>query len=121
MKNKLWKIYFWIVLINGAIAYIWYQFSRLWEIIDLPIFVISMVGLYVYIWKKEVFSKNFWKVFFPIQIAWNIFYFYLNSLPEKVQSAYDLSPFIISTITIIFYIPLFLALYRLAYNNKFKK
>ena len=122
MKNStkliLWKIYFWFILINVVITYILQGFSRLWVIADLFIYFIAFVGLFAFIWKKNILNKLFWKTYFFVQIIWNIFYLYFLPLPEKITESFEMSQFSMATISIIIYIPLFFALYL--YGFKFK-
>jgi len=117
-KSLPWKIYFWIVIINAVFVYPWQGFSRLWEIADLLIFLMAVVGLFAFVWKKVIFSIGVWKAYFTIQILWNIFYLFILPLPEKIMDSYQISQITASTITVIFYIPLFYALYVYSFKQK---
>ena len=120
MKRVLWKIYFFLLLAIAVITYIWQGFARFWGIIDLVIFILAMVGLYAYIWRKELITKIFWKVFFIITIFWNIFYLYILPLPEKVLESFEqsgMSNFTGSTLSLILFIPLIVALYLYAFGS----
>lgn len=116
-KLRLWKFYFWIILINGLVIYLWQGFLRFWEFADLIIYSMALIGLFAFIWKKIIFSRLTWKIYFFIQILWNIFYLYFLPLPEKIAKSYEMSHSTTATITFIFYIPLFYGLYLYAFKN----
>lgn len=122
-KSTLWKIYFWITIINGMFVYLWQSFSRFWEIADLIIFSVGIIGLFAFTWEKTILPKLFWKINFFVHIVWNIFYLYFLPLPEKITETMEISQFAISTISVIYYIPLFFALYfyGFKFNQEIKK
>lgn len=96
--------------------YLWQSFSRFWEFTDLVVFFIALIGLFAFSWEKIIFPKLFWKAYFFIHIVWNIFYLYILPLPEKIIETMEVSQFYISTISVVFYIPLFFALYYYAFQ-----
>lgn len=119
-KTKLWKIYFWVLIVISFPTYLWQGFSRFWEIVDLTLFLIAVCGLFAFIWRKTIFSRLVWKINFFIHVAWNIFYLYILPMPEqvaKITEFSEMSHFFAITSSLIFYTPLFFALYL--YGFKF--
>lgn len=47
------------------------SFSRIWEIIDLLVFIVAGSGLYSFVWSKKIFNSAFWKVFFVLNLIWS--------------------------------------------------
>jgi len=92
--------------------YLWVGFSRLWEIIDITVFIYSMIGLYGYAWNRLIFQTRNWKSFFPVMILWNLFYLFEVPLHPKIlqrvqlESRYDL---VFSSLILM--APLFYSLY----------
>ena len=123
MKKTFWKIYFWFLLIAIIPVYLWQGFSRVWEVIDVVLMLVAMVGLFAFCWQKRWFSLIFWKIFFGGYIVWNIFQQYILPLPQVVQETVEkdmggLSQPVLATINIVIFIPLFIALYLYAFRNK---
>ncbi|MEK7078775.1 MAG: hypothetical protein AAB929_01780 [Patescibacteria group bacterium] len=108
-----WKVYFWFLTAFMLSGYLWQGFFRIWEIVDLIISVISLIGLYAFSWRKKIITLAFWKTFFFICIIWNICYQYLIPLPS-VPAEVDLggiSKNILAMVLWTPFIPLMIALY----------
>lgn len=114
-KSILWKIYFWITLLN-FFTYLCLGFSRFWEIVDFIIFAVALIGLFAFIWEKIIFPRLFWKINFFTHILWNMFYLYFLPFPEQIKEITEASQFTISTTSVIYYIPLFYGLYFYAFK-----
>lgn len=131
MKKIFWKIYFWLLLVAILSESLRQGLSRAWEIVDVVFTLVSMLGLFAFCWQKKLFSAMFWKIFFGSCIVWNIFQQYILPWPQVVQEAMEqeatkrgmdvLSQPVAATINIIFYIPLFVALYLYAFKNRLPK
>lgn len=121
MKNLGWKIYFFLILVLTILTYLWQGFDRIWEVLDLILFVVAMVGLFGFAWKKKFLSSLFWKIYFVIQLIWNIYYYYFLPMSEKTSSVLIGVPqFLSATFSLIFFIPLFIALYLYGFSEKQK-
>ena len=114
-KYIFWKAYFWIIMVLSAVSYVSIGFGRVWEVIDLIIFAGSITGLYGFCWHKQVMTRDFWKVYFPAQLIWNIYYLYFMSLPESIAEGMDMSRAAFGTINFLPYIPLMYALFLYTY------
>jgi len=56
-----------------------------WNTIDFLTITISLIGLWAFIWKKRIFTQMFWKIFFAINIAWNIFSAIFIPIPQEIK------------------------------------
>lgn len=66
-----WKIYFWVYAIFtgfGILAYTKYIPWTLGDILDLFLGVVSVLAVYTYVYKKSLFTNQFWKVSFWVLI-----------------------------------------------------
>ena len=111
----IWKIYFWAIVFLSGISYVTVGFGRIWEFVDLVIFVVAFLGLYGFCWQQQVISRSFWRAFFPAQLIWNIYYLYFLPLPVTVVEDVDMSRFLFGTVNFIPYIPLMMALFLYTY------
>lgn len=115
--NILWRIYFGFLIINGIFVYLLGGVSTIWEIFDALISCIAFIGLFGYLFKKKIFSKLVWKIYFFVHLLWNIFYFYFIPLQERILDILQTSPSSMIIGTLIFYLPLFFALYIYAFEE----
>ena len=87
-KSFLWKIYFYVISLliifsHAIILYEEFEKVRIWEFIDIPFALISLVGLFSYVYKRKVLNRIFWKFFLISIIIWDIFYiFIIGNLPD---------------------------------------
>lgn len=114
-----WKIYFWILFATMIPTYMWQGFSRSWEIIDCIMSTIAMFGLFAFSYKKRIFNILFWRAYLLISIIWNTYYQYFLPFPKKVAAVNfgGLSHSMIATINLIFFIPLYIALFLYAFKR----
>lgn len=107
-----WKIYSWVFTLLVIVAYASEVPSSLWDIVDLPITLCGLVGLFCYAYKKKIFNKTFWKLFLPACLIWDLTYSFVLSteqVEEPTEYVYVLIGFIIVVV------PLYVALYRYAF------
>ena len=107
-----WKIYSWVFTLLVIAAYASEGFSSLWDIVDLPISMCGLVGLFSYAYKKHVFNKIFWKSFLPICVIWDLTYNFVLST-EHIEGPTEYIFVLIGLI--MFVVPLYIALYRYAF------
>ena len=114
-----WKVYFAILVLISVPAYISLENRRLWEIIDLLIFVPSMIGLAGFCWRKKLRNQKEWKIFFTVQLVWNLAYAYLIPLHQSVQNQMGttVSQPMMATLNLIPYIPMVIALYKYGFKQ----
>lgn len=132
-KPLLWKIYFWFLLIISIGAFRFQGINRNWDIADLLISAIAMLGLYAFCWNKKILTQMFWKIFFLVNIILMIALTYIippsqqliEKLPEKEMMVFQQNIFLFSTIgliiSLILLLPLFVALYSYGFKSKIWK
>jgi hypothetical protein len=111
------KIYFWVFAISLT-GFFKIGFDRIWEVFDFASLVFVLLGLFGFTWGKKIFSGTFWKLFFPLILMWNIFYFYFIPLPEAITTqAPWMSQEANALITFILAIPAIWALYSYGFSK----
>lgn len=117
-----WKVYFWLVVILGILTYWLEGFSRIWEIVDFPINLIAVFGIFEFVWNKKIFAPLFWKIFLILYFLWYGFYLYFIPLPPNLPELewVNWPQPILSTLNFIPYIPQVIALYCLGFKKKFE-
>jgi hypothetical protein len=114
-----WKIYFIVILFISLLSYSSYGTMRIWDIIDLILFIISMVALFGFCWSKKLLNQQLWRIFFVIFIVWNIYYHYFVPMPRVMDefSNKGMSQTLLATINLSLYIPLLVALYLYSFKK----
>lgn len=108
-----WKIYFWFLLVVvgllfGASLVLGLDMIK---ILDSPVSLIALAGLFGFAYQKTIGGSIFWKVWLPFVVVWDIF---VNFLWNGVSGLYDLSTLEIAFVIAIFYL-LFLGEYVALY------
>ncbi len=109
--TMFWKTYFWVITSLIIVGYASEGFSSYWEIIDLPVLICALVGLFSYAYKKRIFNKIFWKSFLPIYIIWDLTYNLVLS-PEYSEEPIET---IVILIGLIIALLLYIALFKYAF------
>ncbi|PLX26892.1 hypothetical protein C0583_05580 [Candidatus Parcubacteria bacterium] len=124
-KSTIWKIYFYFLLaslILSLLSLVKNLEKELvsWNTINLFISSFSLYGLYLYVFDKQKFSKQLWKVFLAMLIIWDVTYYFALSpstnseMLEKIPKAPYYAMFMIT-------IPLYYALYLYSFKSERKK
>ncbi len=80
-----WKIYFWLLSLLLFAAYVIIAIDGLtvFDVMDIPISIIALIGLYGFAFKKKIFVKEFWKLWAFVIVLWDISYnFFLATYPD---------------------------------------
>jgi hypothetical protein len=127
MKTLLWKYYFWAVLALDVISFVMPLERRVWEMAEIGFFLVALLGLFGYCWKKQMLNRLFWQVFFVAFLCWIPLYFivlprYFNILPPLPSQTGlgKTSPamiFTLAAVTIMVHVPLFAALFLYAFKR----
>jgi len=109
-----WKIYFWLLTIAYALMFGSEVFKGTLDLLhglDYMLSWVGLVGFFGYIYKRRFFKPVFWKVYFPIQLIWDL----VLSIKFMPQSPVVL---VIITLTLgfILLLPLYIALFKYAYR-----
>ena len=114
-----WKIY-WFLMLCSSVFYFWEGFSRMWEIIDFIFFLLALIGLFAFSYRKRFITRPFWKSFFLILIVWTVVYQYFIPLSPRIAGIdIGMSRMAEATITILPYVPLFVGLYLYGFKRQF--
>lgn len=115
-----WKIYFCILLVLTIPSYILeIPAFRIWEVIDLPVTAISLIGLFAFSWQKKLFTQNTWKALFALVIFWDIFYHFFLPIPEEILKDLPAMPqYALAIFTLLPVVPLFWALFIYAFKQQ---
>jgi hypothetical protein len=121
MKEIIWKFYFWALLTADMISFIVPLNRRIWEMLEMCFFLIAIAGLFGYCWKKQIFARIFWQIFFTVFLCWIIFYyFFLPHMP--LGPGLEKTPFTvffgIAALVIGLHLPLIAALFLYAFKRK---
>lgn len=121
----LWKLYFWIIalliafgLFAGELTASYNAFDWVGLILSIP----SLVGLFAFVYKKQISTAQIWKVIFWVSIVLDAYYLFYASTPVKDLVPVFLRPGATSSnaiealIGVVLELPILYALYQLAYN-----
>lgn len=124
-----WKLYFWIIAILIILAFIASGFDgtltkyTFADWVSVFISIPSLIGLYVFAYKKQLSTAQFWKVVLWITIILDAYCFAYYSLPTKnfipefLRFSTTLSG-LESVFVLIFDLPFLYVTYQLAYNAR---
>lgn len=113
----LWKIYFWLILaIEIASMFVETVHGPVIGITDTIIGVISTIGLFGYVYKKQLLSKFFWKFVFILTVIEEFTYIMLDALNDPELGLGDIIFVTAFTLTILY--PFFLGLYRYGFRKQ---
>jgi len=56
-----WKIYFWFLAVIIPLLYLSVGFSDILKTIDFIFFIIAMIGLYAFTWRKKILTRSPWQ------------------------------------------------------------
>ena len=120
-----WRTYFWTVVLISAFGIVFgYGSQPIWtsaDWMDVLISVISLLGLYSYVFKKPLFPIDFWKYFFVFTVAVSALYLlyfftplqYAITLPIFMQSQ-TLNSGQMVLLDIVISLPIYYALYKVS-------
>jgi hypothetical protein len=116
-----WKLYSRLLaamfLVGVAVEII--RFGGVLRLLDVAgwiVQVVSIVGLFGFVWRQQILSRRFWQIFVPVSLAWMVLYrlvlynpliFFGNigtQTPELILGG-------------IFFVPLYVGLFRYAFGD----
>ncbi|MFC1824287.1 hypothetical protein ACFL9T_16375 [Thermodesulfobacteriota bacterium] len=114
-----WKIYFWIaaVLIGLSLLASFFFTVSAYEVIDLAVSVIGVIGLFGLAYSKRMLSVDFWKFFFYIAFLETIIYTFVLPYFNVPLYGEPSSINVYAFIEIAFGIPFLLGLYVYAFRR----
>lgn len=112
-----WKIYFVTIAIqlvgSPAAGVVTSTFGPL-DLVNLGFMAVGVIGLYRFVFEKQTDRHEFWRMFLPALIAWDVFYIlaWVPSLNSGTLSPPESMQFIV----IAMLIPQYVALFRYAHQ-----
>ena len=91
--NRLWKVFFWlnVVLIILLILVLFSEGNMtIFDYFDASMFLISVVGLYGYVYQRRLGNVKLWRIFCFVYPLWYFFYIVVVGFILKI-SQYGLS------------------------------
>ena len=91
---------------------------------ELLILLVSLVGMYGFVYKKKIISNILWMVFFVLVISYSIWDIHLDvQLNNKLNSMYPTEPDILELIIEFFFnyilpLPLYIGLFFYGFRSK---
>ncbi|MFJ7469224.1 hypothetical protein ACIQWI_11735 [Peribacillus frigoritolerans] len=113
----LWKIYFWLIIaISIASMFVKSVHGPVIETTDTVISIISTIGLFGYVYNKQMLSKSFWKFVFIITVIEVLTYTMLDVLNDPELGVGGM--IFVTGFTLIILYPFFLGLYRYGFRKQ---
>ncbi|WP_458352728.1 hypothetical protein [Peribacillus frigoritolerans] len=113
----LWKIYFWLIIaISIASMFVESVHGPVIETTDTVISIISTIGLFGYVYNKQLLSKSFWKFAFIITVIEVLTYTMLDVLNDPELGVGGM--IFVTAFTLIIMYPFFLGLYRYGFRKQ---
>ena len=85
-RSIFWKIYFFIFVGLTSLEFISVSIeTTIWEIVNIPIMIIAIIGLYGYVFSKNFYKQYFWLCFFVFLIIWDAVYFIVVGVPSDPE------------------------------------
>lgn len=110
-----WKIYSWILAGCLAIAYydIFSESAKIQDILDIPVSLVALVGLFGYAYKKKIGKRKFWQFWLLLLITWDILYnFFLKKYPD-IPAGWLAAGYLL-------FLPEYIALYKYSFTQRFQ-
>ncbi|QQG40891.1 MAG: hypothetical protein HYV37_01035 [Candidatus Levyibacteriota bacterium] len=117
-----WKIFFWINIVFAVLAILGLAVTKnsFWDVFSIANFIVVVVGLYAFIYRKKVFSETFWLFMFWFNIVTDIVYtFYVFAPNDPIMKNFSFlvsgeipNKFLIIAFSLLD-IPLLYAIYQL--------
>jgi hypothetical protein len=111
-----WKIYSWCFAVVLIAAHIlsFIEKVTLLNILDVPISLIALIGLFGFSYKKKITNQRFWQVFIFILICWDILLEYLRG----EFSFTSITDIVMLLIVLLITLPEYIALYKYAFSKR---
>lgn len=124
-----WKIYFWfytVLSVVGALGLILGKDLMLIDIGYMVLLVVSLFGLFSFVYQKKLFSGKFWMVIFWISVLTTGLYTLYALAPHDqyvqylswINGSFGTSSKLTSLVSVLFDLPLYIALYKLGTGGK---
>jgi len=120
-----WRVFFWINVVLSLLVIFVVLFLpklTLFDYIDSAVFGVSVLGLYLFSFGKEIKNNLIWKLFFGLYVLWFLFYEFAGPLTIDMThygEPSEIDAFII--VSLMFFLPSAYALYLIGIKSSTKK
>lgn len=126
-----WKLYFWITIIEAVLGFLGifitpgYHIAT--QIIMAVIFLVAVIGMYSYAFRKKLLTQLFWQYFTGIYVLIDLIYLVYAAAPQaqgisalSFLSIYKETSFVDTLIGVGLDLPLIYALFRLTKDKPYR-
>jgi hypothetical protein len=113
-----YKAYFWFFLFLLVLTYgqLLSGQPTVYDLMDLPFSLVALAGLFGFSHTRRVINHRFWMAYFPVQIAWDLFY--LSKKTYDLPLGSSLAQFNVGLFfSCLLVAPFYIALFHYAYRN----
>ncbi|MEM7562304.1 MAG: hypothetical protein AAF353_04535 [Pseudomonadota bacterium] len=82
-RSVWWKIYFFFITIISALGFIFFLFDPnfgIAEMLSIASWVVATIGLYGFVFMKEIYKPKFWLYFLIYYIAFSLLYYFITKI-----------------------------------------
>ncbi len=116
-RDWYWLTYFIFLAVTMLVGVVMLREWRWMEFVDLSIFAVAMTGLFGYAWCIDMLHKTFWKIFFFVQLGWNIAYGFVEPPASVGGEGIPETPLMYFVGAVIIFGPMVYALYKYAFSK----
>ena len=120
VRSVGWKIYLWAIVSLIVLAYA--SFGPAWmqplDYIDFAISTVGLVGLFGYAYSRQIFSEEFWRIWLPIEVIWDLTYILVvtrmglgNQIDDAPTNTLE------DLLWMLIVLPLYVALFRYGHRS----
>jgi len=116
----LWKVYFWfltvvvLALLGGSIM----QGVTAIKIVDIPISLVALAGVFGFAYQKSVLTGVFWKAWLPVVILWDIFANFVWDGRAQMEGLGLLDIIVVVAFFYLLFLPGYIALYQYGFRSE---
>ena len=114
-----WRIYAAIMSVYLAWAYAVLVFlgPSIYDLVDIPISLIALLGVFGFAFKRAWIGRRFWKSWLVVMLAWDFFYNVAVARMLGVVDYRTVSP-VEAAITLALLVPFYSALFLYGYRSE---
>ena len=113
---SFWEVYFWILIVLHLATFV-SQSSGWYDYLDLPFTILALLGLFGFVYHRQILAARFWYFAVFIIIAWDLVYniFLLSPVGSQADSWQNL---VSLPLNLLLLVPEYIALYRYGHRPK---
>lgn len=119
LASIIWLIYFVFWLLMSSIGFYWltqYEERGIFDYLGFLFFASDLVFVYGFVLNKPLISRNFWKLYFYLSVAWLVAYPFMTGIDYQSGSEYKY--FILAqVISYLLFTPKYIALFLYGFKS----